>query len=120
MTLCYAGIVTHAPGITGRADLVQNTTVRDALYAALQNQQREIEATQPDVLLLIAAEHFANFFMNNMPAFCIGTGETHSGPIEDPAWLKIPVRQNSPVGLFVRSCKPSMSPMRKSSSVIMA
>jgi 2,3-dihydroxyphenylpropionate 1,2-dioxygenase len=27
--------------------------------------------------------------MNNMPAFCIGIGETYEGPIEDPEWLKI-------------------------------
>jgi len=39
---------------------------------------------------VVAAEHFANFFMNNMPAFCIGTGNYHEGPIEDPDWLKIP------------------------------
>lgn len=93
MTLCYAGIVSHAPGITGRADLVQDTAERDALYAAFERQRREIDASRPDVLLLIAAEHFANFFMNNMPAFCIGIGESHTGPIEDPAWLKIPERR---------------------------
>ena len=93
MTLVYTGIVSHAPGITGRAHLVLNTAERDALYAALAMQRDEIAAAQPDVLLLIAAEHFANFFMNNMPAFCIGVGDHHTGPIEDPAWLNIPLRR---------------------------
>lgn len=93
MTLCYAGIVSHAPGITGRAGLVENTTERDALCAAFDRQRREIDASRPDVLLLIAAEHFANFFMNNMPSFCVGIGDYHTGPIEDPAWLKIPTRR---------------------------
>lgn len=93
MTLVYTGIVTHAPGVTGRAHLVENTAERDALYAALACQRDEIAATRPDVLLLIAAEHFANFFMNNMPAFCIGIGDHHTGPIEDPAWLNIPLRR---------------------------
>ena len=38
---------------------------------------------------MIAAEHFGNFFMNNMPAYCMGLAEFYEGPIEDPEWLKI-------------------------------
>ena len=38
---------------------------------------------------MIGAEHFANFFMNNMPAICVGMGEHYEGPIEDEAWLGI-------------------------------
>ena len=89
MTLVYAGVVSHAPGMTGRADMVEDTDLRDELYAHLEQQRLEIEATQPDALVVIAAEHFANFFMNNMPAFCIGMADRYSGPIEDPEWLKI-------------------------------
>ena len=37
----------------------------------------------------MAAEHFGNFFMNNMPAFCIGMGDKYHGPIEEPEWLGI-------------------------------
>lgn len=90
MSLVYAGFVSHAPGITGRADLVENTDMRDALYAALQKQKEEIRSSGAQALIVVAAEHFANFFMNNMPAFCIGVGDKHHGPIEDPNWLKIP------------------------------
>ena len=89
MSLVYAGVLSHAPGITGRADLVKNTAKRDEFYAALNRQREEIEATGAEALIVIAAEHFANFFMNNMPAFCIGIGDHYTGPIEDPAWLKI-------------------------------
>lgn len=89
MSLVYAGVLSHAPGITGRADLCENTAKRDEFYAALDNQRKEIEATGAEALIVIAAEHFANFFMNNMPAYCIGIGEQYAGPIEDPEWLKI-------------------------------
>ena len=89
MSLVYAGVLSHGPGMTGRAHLVENTSARDALYAALDQQRQEIAASQPDALIVVAAEHFANFFMDNMPAFCLGLGEKHSGPIEDPDWLKI-------------------------------
>lgn len=90
MSLVYAGVLSHAPGITGRADLVENTAKRDEFYAKLENQRREIEDSGAEALIVIAAEHFANFFMNNMPAYCIGIGHQYEGPIEDPDWLKIP------------------------------
>ncbi|HNP35477.1 MAG TPA: hypothetical protein PKK10_06465 [Woeseiaceae bacterium] len=89
MSLVYAGVLSHAPGITGRKDLVKNTTKRDEFYAKLDRQREEVEASGAEALIVIAAEHFANFFMNNMPAFCVGTGEKYVGPIEDPDWIKI-------------------------------
>ena len=90
MSLVYAGTCSHAPGITGRADLCENTAKRDEFYAALEQQRKDIEASGAEALIVVAAEHFANFFMNNMPAFCIGIGDKYEGPIEDPDWLKIP------------------------------
>ncbi len=89
MSLVYAGVLSHAPGITGRAHLVDNTAKRDEFYARLDQQRQEIADSGAEALIVIAAEHFANFFMNNMPAFCIGIGESYEGPIEDPEWLGI-------------------------------
>ncbi len=89
MSLVYSGVLSHAPGITGRAHLCENTEMRDAFYAKLDEQRQEIEGSGAEALIVIAAEHFANFFMNNMPAFCIGIGESYEGPIEDPEWLRI-------------------------------
>jgi 2,3-dihydroxyphenylpropionate 1,2-dioxygenase len=89
VSLVYSGVLSHAPGITGRAHLVDNTARRDEFYAKLDQQRQDIAATGAEALIVIAAEHFANFFMNNMPAFCIGIGEKYAGPIEDPEWLKI-------------------------------
>lgn len=90
MSLVYAGVLSHAPGITGRAHLVKNIDEREKFYAKLDQQRQEIEASGAEALVVMAAEHFGNFFMNNMPAFCVGIGEKYSGPIEDPEWLKIP------------------------------
>ncbi len=89
MSLVYAGVLSHAPGITGRADLVDNVAKRDEFYAHLDAQRQQLEDAGPEALIVIAAEHFGNFFMNNMPAYCMGIGESYEGPIEDPAWLKI-------------------------------
>ncbi|MDG2375581.1 MAG: hypothetical protein P8M18_04440, partial [Woeseiaceae bacterium] len=89
MSLVYSGVLSHAPGITGRADLCENIELRDAFYARLDQQRQDIEDSGAEALIVIAAEHFANFFMNNMPAFCIGIGTSYEGPIEDPEWLRI-------------------------------
>ena len=89
MSLVYAGVLSHAPGITGRAHLVKNIDEREKFYAKLDQQRQEIEASGAEALVVMAAEHFGNFFMNNMPAFCVGIGVKYSGPIEDPEWLKI-------------------------------
>src|SRR5207344_1232221 len=42
-----------------------------------------------DALVVVAAEHFANFFMDNMPAFAMGMADSYEGPIEDEAFLRI-------------------------------
>lgn len=89
MSLVYAGVLSHAPGITGRAHLCENTVRRDEFYAKLDEQRHDIEGSGAEALIVIAAEHFANFFMDNMPAFCIGIGASYEGPIEDPEWLGI-------------------------------
>ena len=59
-------------------------------HEAFDEMRVALEATKPDALIVIAAEHFANFFMDNMPAYCMGMGQEYHGPIEDPDWLGIP------------------------------
>jgi 2,3-dihydroxyphenylpropionate 1,2-dioxygenase len=88
MPLVYCGACSHAPGITARADRA-DTQTRQALENAFRRMGDDIRATKPDALVVIAAEHFANFFMNNMPAFAIGMADSYEGPIEDEAFLRI-------------------------------
>lgn len=89
MSLVYAGISCHAPGITNRPETADADDLQ-ALKSAFENMRLDIEASNADALFVISAEHFANFFNNNMPAYSIGMAEHYDGPIEDPAWLGIP------------------------------
>lgn len=91
MSLVFSGICSHGPGITGRADLAP-PELRDPFFAAFRTLGERIRAARPDALVIVAAEHFANFFMNNMPSFAIGMADDYAGPIEDPEWLGIPRR----------------------------
>jgi 2,3-dihydroxyphenylpropionate 1,2-dioxygenase len=59
-------------------------------HDAYRGMAVELAASRPDALIVIAAEHFANFFMNNMPAFAVGMADGYQGPIEDPQWIGIP------------------------------
>ena len=88
MSLVFAGIMSHGPGMTARADRA-DPAVRDPFFATLDRMRQAVEQSRPDAIMIIAAEHFANFFMNNMPAYCIGMGDQYEGPTEDPDWLKI-------------------------------
>src|SRR4029077_6816345 len=62
---------------------------KDALHGELYRLGESLREARPDALIVIAAEHFANFFMDNMPAYAIGMADRYEGPIEDPGWLGI-------------------------------
>jgi 2,3-dihydroxyphenylpropionate 1,2-dioxygenase len=101
VSLVFAGICSHAPGITGRAHLADRELAGE-FHRAYRGMGQELAAAKPDVLVIVAAEHFANFFMNNMPVFAVGMAEGYDGPIEDPQWLGIPrvrVPGNAPLSL---------------------
>jgi len=88
MSLVFAGVCSHAPGITGRAERA-DPALKEGLYENFYGMGKAIKESGADALVVIAAEHFANFFMNNMPAYCIGMGDSYESPIEDPDWLKV-------------------------------
>lgn len=88
MSLVFAGICSHAPGITGRAHLA-DPALKDAFHAEFRRLGDDLRATRPDALIVVGAEHFGNFFMDNMPAFALGMADEYEGPIEDPNWLGI-------------------------------
>ena len=88
MSLVFAGACSHAPGITGRAHLA-DAALRDAFHAEFRGLGEALAAARPDALVVIGAEHFANFFMDNMPAYAMGMADAYEGPIEDSGWLGI-------------------------------
>ena len=88
MSLVFAGVCSHAPGITGRADRAE-PDLKDGLYASFDRMRDAIKEAEAETLVVVAAEHFANFFMDNMPAYCIGMADDYQGPIEDEKWLGI-------------------------------
>lgn len=89
MALAFAAAANHAPGITARRDGATPEQQR-VFFDAYAELRRRLEAARLDALVLVSAEHFTNFFMSNMPAFCIGLAGSYRGPVEDESFLKIP------------------------------
>jgi aromatic ring-opening dioxygenase catalytic subunit (LigB family) len=56
------------------------------MAAGFRELGKRLEAARPDVLVVVAPDHWSNFFLDNVPAVCIGVGETHDGPPEP--WMK--------------------------------
>ena len=56
MSLVFAGISSHAPGITGRAHMA-DPAVAQEFHGAYRAMGERLAAARPDVLIVVAAEH---------------------------------------------------------------
>jgi aromatic ring-opening dioxygenase catalytic subunit (LigB family) len=68
--------------------------LREQFKARFSALGARFEACNPDILVEISPDHWANFFLDNLPSLCIGVGETHDGPPEpflrDFPWQEMP------------------------------
>lgn len=89
-----AGIfgVSHTPIMTNMPE-APTLAIRDAVFQAFRRVGEEIIASKPDVLMVISNDHLHNFFIDNLPAFCIGTGDRYDSPLE--GWLAVDPREMS-------------------------
>jgi aromatic ring-opening dioxygenase catalytic subunit (LigB family) len=90
VSLVGAFAASHAPGITGRPSLPP-VSESEPIFRAFDELRRRLEAARPDVLVVVSPEHWANFFLDNMPSFCIGIADEFSGPT-DEKFVNIPRR----------------------------
>jgi len=65
---------------------------QENLTSAFAELGRRIKAARPDVLIVISPDHWVNFFIDNLPAICVGVGEAHDGPPE-PWFTEFPHRK---------------------------
>lgn len=106
----------HGPLIVRNWDAL-SATCKDTLTSTFSELGRRINAARPDVLIVISPDHWVNFFMDNLPAICVGVGETHDGPPEP--WLAAfphkqlaghaPLAQHIVEHAFTRGFEPSVS-----------
>jgi hypothetical protein len=73
------------------------------IQAGLETLRERLEAARPDVVLMVGTDHMNNFFLNNMPAICIGVGEEYRGPARAEQHIGVPARRMPGAGDFGRS-----------------
>ncbi len=90
MPISFACAASHAPGITAWSEAAP-AAQKDAVYGGFARLRARLDASGTETLILLTSEHWANFFLDHMGAFCVGRAETYGGPIEP--WLKIDKRE---------------------------
>ncbi|MEX2455091.1 MAG: hypothetical protein WD470_10325 [Rhodospirillaceae bacterium] len=71
----------HAPNIARAWNDLKDET-RDWLTTRYGELGRRVKALEPDVLVVHSNDHWINFFLDNIPTFCIGVGDEHDPPPE--------------------------------------
>lgn len=60
--------------------------LRHDIFTAFQALGRDMAQGQPQALVVLSDDHVHNFFLNNLPALCIGAAPAYPTPVEH--WLK--------------------------------
>jgi aromatic ring-opening dioxygenase catalytic subunit (LigB family) len=87
MPIVFASAGSHAPGMTAWAEAAP-ADQKQRLYQAYEDVQNALRRSRPDVVILLTSEHWSNFFLDHIGAFCVGRAEHFDGPVEP--WLKVP------------------------------
>src|SRR5437016_3545466 len=77
--ITFACATSHAPGITAWADAAP-APQKERIYGGFARLRSELDASGTDTLIVLTSEHWANFFLDHIGAFCIGRAERYSGP----------------------------------------
>lgn len=71
--------MTHNPRIYGSLNAASSAD-RELVFANFGVLRDALRAARADALIVLANDHFDNFFLDNMPAFCIGLTDHAEGP----------------------------------------
>jgi aromatic ring-opening dioxygenase LigB subunit len=90
MPIVFACATSHAPGITAWSEAAPPEQLAKVM-CGFEGLREKLHSAKPNRLLVLTSEHWANFFLDHIGAFCIGRAEHYDGPVEP--WLKIERRK---------------------------
>ena len=70
--------ISHAAVMLRQWDQASQTN-RDAVETGRLEIANRLLASKPDVVVLVGNDHYQSFFLDNMPAFCLGLGGSSTG-----------------------------------------
>jgi aromatic ring-opening dioxygenase catalytic subunit (LigB family) len=80
-SLVGAFAASHGP-LIARDWTILPPAVREHLNKSFRELGRRFAAVRADVIIEVSPDHWSNFFLDNLPAICIGVGDSHGGPPE--------------------------------------
>lgn len=81
-----AHAVSHTPVMLNFPDAIPDAD-RESIFAAFLSVGHAIREAAPDAIVVVSDDHLHNFFLDNLPAFCIGAAPAYPTPVEH--WLKV-------------------------------
>jgi 2,3-dihydroxyphenylpropionate 1,2-dioxygenase len=87
MPIVFACAASHAPGMTAWTEAAPKEQA-DKILGSYRKLGAMLASSKPDAIVALTVEHWANFFLDQMPSFCIGRAEYYTGPVEE--WLRLP------------------------------
>jgi aromatic ring-opening dioxygenase catalytic subunit (LigB family) len=75
----------HTPVMLNFPELIDAGDLHD-VRAGFAELGRRLAASAPEAVVVVSDDHMHNFFLDNLPAFCIGAADGYLTPIE--SWLK--------------------------------
>lgn len=76
----------HTPVMLNFPDAVE-VADRNAVYDEFKKLGAALASTEPQAVIVISDDHLHNFFLDNLPAFCIGAADSYASPAEH--WLAV-------------------------------
>jgi hypothetical protein len=96
--LVGAFVTPHFPQAPG---LAEREGPRSALASLFSAVRAEVEAVNPDVLVMFDTDHFATWFYDKLPTFSVGVADRTSGPGNDE-WPGLPSYELAVHGALAR------------------
>ena len=81
---------THTPVLVNFPDQV-TAAEREHVYDAFKHLGSRLAESRADTVVIVSDDHVHNFFLDNLPAFCIGAADSYRTPIEP--WLAAAPRE---------------------------
>jgi aromatic ring-opening dioxygenase catalytic subunit (LigB family) len=76
----------HTPVMINFPDAIPDDD-RERIFAKFREVGESILKADPEVVVVISDDHMHNFFLDNLPALCIGAASAYETPVEH--WLKL-------------------------------
>ena len=91
---------THNPRIFWNRDRADKAEF-DAMEATFRRVRDMLAQARPDIIVMVANDHFDNFFFDNLPTFAVATGPVAEGPFWYESEIMSLPKYRAPVSLDV-------------------